>query len=344
MRIALDAMGTDNAPAAELEGIALALEEFKDLEVMLVGKPGIIDAETVKGYSGRLELVPAGEVVGMHESPYEVVKRKRNSSIAVCMDLLKQGKVSGVVSAGNTGAIMAFALTTLGVVPGVHRPTLGALFPTIKGSTLVLDIGANVDTKPLQLLQFGMMGTTAASYLFKKANPSVGLLNIGQEDSKGNELTFNAYQLFKQHDMNFVGNVEGNAILKGTVDVVVCDGFVGNALLKYAEGLAEVLTGLLEEYLESESKYRMRRWLSKPVLREFIERMDYQEHGGALMLGVLGTVVVGHGRSSPRAIMNALRSAATAAEDNLAEHIRHRFAAAAPEGTVPARRLSPELA
>ena len=326
MRIALDAMGTDNAPAAELEGVALALDEWKDLEVVLVGKPGMIDAETVKSYSGRLELVPAEEVVGMHESPNEVVKRKRNSSMAVCMDLMKQGKVSGVVSAGNTGAIMAFALTTLGVVPGVHRPTLAALFPTIKGSTLVLDIGANVDTKPLQLLQFGIMGTTAASYLFKKANPSVGLLNIGQEDSKGNELTFNAYQLFKQHEMNFVGNVEGNAILKGGVDVVVCDGFVGNALLKYAEGLAEVLTDLMEEYLESESKYRMRRWLSKPVLREFIERMDYQEHGGALMLGVLGTVVVGHGRSSPRAIMNALRSAATAAEDNLVEHIRHRFA------------------
>jgi glycerol-3-phosphate acyltransferase PlsX len=326
MRIALDAMGTDNAPAAELEGVALALDEWKDLEVVLVGKPGMIDAETVKSYSGRLELVPAEEVVGMHESPNEVVKRKRNSSMAVCMDLMKQGKVSGVVSAGNTGAIMAFALTTLGVVPGVHRPTLAALFPTIKGSTLVLDIGANVDTKPLQLLQFGIMGTTAASYLFKKANPSVGLLNIGHEDTKGNELTFNAYQLFKQHDMNFVGNVEGNAILKGGVDVVVCDGFVGNALLKYAEGLAEVLTGLMVEYLESESKYRMRRWLSKPVLREFIERMDYQEHGGALMLGVLGTVVVGHGRSSPRAIMNALRSAATAAEDNLVEHIRHRFA------------------
>jgi glycerol-3-phosphate acyltransferase PlsX len=325
MKIALDAMGTDNAPAAELEGVALALDEWKDLEVVLVGKPGIIDSETIRGYSGRLELVPAEEVVGMHESPNEVVKRKRNSSMAVCMDLLRQGKVSGVVSAGNTGAIMAFAVTMLGVVPGVYRPTLGALFPTLKGNTFVLDIGANVDTKPLQLLQFGIMGATAASYLFKKANPSVGLLNIGHEDSKGNELTFNAYQLFNKHDLNFVGNVEGNAILKGTVDVVVCDGFVGNALLKYAEGLAEVLSGLVEEYLESESKYRMRRWISKPVLREFIERMDYQEHGGALMLGVLGTVVVGHGRSSPRAIMNALRSAATAAEDNLVEHIRHRF-------------------
>jgi len=330
MRIALDAMGTDNAPAAELEGVALALDEWKDLEIVLVGKPGIIDAETIKGYSGRLELVPAEEVVGMNEPPNEVVKRKRNSSMAVCMGLLKQGRVSGVVSAGNTGAIMAFAVTMLGVVPGVYRPTLGALFPTLKGNTFVLDIGANVDTKPLQLVQFGIMGATAASYLFKKANPSVGLLNIGHEDSKGNELTYNAYQLFNKQDLNFVGNIEGNAILKGTVDVVVCDGFVGNALLKYAEGLADVLSGLVEEYLESESKYRMRRWISKPVLREFIERMDYQEHGGALMLGVLGAVVVGHGRSSPRAIMNALRSAATAAEDNLVEHIRHRFAQPAP--------------
>jgi glycerol-3-phosphate acyltransferase PlsX len=340
-------MGSDNAPASELAGIALALEELKDLEVVLVGKPGIIDAETMKGYSGRLELVPAAEVVGMNESPYEVIKRKRNSSMAVCMELLKQGKVSGVVSAGNTGAVMAFAMTILGVVPGVYRPTLGALFPTIKGSTLVLDIGANVDTKPLQLLQFGIMGTTAASYLFKKANPSVGLLNIGHEDSKGNELTFNAYQLFKQSEMNFVGNVEGNAILKGTVDVVVCDGFVGNALLKYAEGLAEVLSGLLEQYLEPDSEHRTRRWrrwLSKPVLREFIERMDYQEHGGSLMLGVLGAVVVGHGRSTPRAIKNALLSAATAAQDTLSEHIRHRFAVAAPNGAVPARGPSPQPA
>jgi len=344
MRIALDAMGADNAPTVELEGTALALEEYEDLEVVLVGKPGIVDAETVKGYSGRLELAPAEEVVGMHETPNEVLKRKRNSSIAVCMDLLRQNRVSGVVSAGNTGAVMAFAVTMLGVVPGVYRPSLGALFPTLKGSTLVLDIGANVDTKPLQLLQFGMMGATAASYLFRKANPSVGLLNIGQEDAKGNELTLDSYRLFKQHDMNFVGNVEGNAILKGTVDVVVCDGFVGNALLKYAEGLAEVLRGLLTEYLESESKYRMRRWLSKPVLREFIERMDYQEHGGALLFGVLGTVVVGHGRSSPRAIKNALRSAATAAQDNLVEHIRRRFARAAANGASASPGLTPETA
>jgi phosphate acyltransferase len=326
MKIALDAMGSDNAPRAELEGVALALGDVKDLEVALVGKPDIIDPETVAGYSGRLELVPAQEVVGMHESPYEVVKRKRNSSMAVCMDLLKQGKVQGVVSAGNTGAVMAFALTTLGVVPGVYRPTLAVLFPTVKGSTLVLDVGANVDTKPIQLFQFGVMGATAASHLFKKANPSVGLLSIGSEESKGNDATFSAHKLLKESELNFVGNVEGNDILKGTVDVVICDGFVGNALLKYAEGLAEVLGGLIKEFFDSMPRYRVRRWFSKPVVREFVQRMDYQEHGGALMLGVLGPVVVAHGRSTPLAIKNALKSAATAAQDNLAEHIRRAFA------------------
>ena len=328
MRVALDAMGSDNAPRVELQGVALALDETPDLSVVLVGKPGII-ADRAERFSGRLEVVSADEVVGMHESPYEVVKRKRNSSMAVCMDLLKQKKVDAVVSAGNTGAVMAFALTTLGVVPGVHRPALAVLFPTLKGSTLLVDVGANVDTKPLQLLQFGVMASTAASYLFRKASPTVGLLNIGHEESKGNEHALSAHRLFKESELNFVGNVEGNDLLKGVVDVLVCDGFVGNALLKYGESLAEAVAGMLDEYLESESKnslYRLRRWLSKPVLHEFINRMDYQEHGGALMLGVMGTVVVAHGRSTPRAIMNALRSASRAATDNLSEHIRRRFA------------------
>lgn len=318
-------MGSDNAPRAELEGVALALAEDPTLKVALVGQQ-----EIVEGFGdhdpARLEMVPASEVVGMHESPADAVKRKRDSSIAVCMRLLQEGKVDGVVSAGNTGAVMAFALTVIGAIPGVHRPTLAVFFPTIRGSTLVLDVGANVDVKPLQLFQFGLMGTTAASYLFRKANPSIGLLNVGREDSKGNDVILEAHRFFKESELNFAGNVEGNDILKGTCDVVVCDGFVGNVLLKYGEGLAEVLAGLLNEYFESESKYRLRRWISKPVLHEFIDRMDYQEHGGALMLGIQGTVVVAHGRSTPRAIMNALRSACRAVEGNLTEHIRQRFA------------------
>ncbi len=320
MRIALDAMGSDNAPRAELEAVELALKEFPDITMVVVGKQEIIE-ETQNLPSERVELVPAPEVVGMHEAPNEVIKKKRNSSIALCMELHKQGKVDAVVSAGNTGAVMAFALTTLGSIPGVHRPTLAVLFPRIKGSTLVLDVGANVDTKPFQLLQFAMMGTTAARFLFHKANPSVGLLNIGQEETKGNELTINTHQLFKQSDLKFVGNVEGNEILTGKVDVVVCDGFVGNVLLKYGEGLAEILRKLLADYLESESKYRLRRWLSKPVLEEFIGRMDYQEHGGALMLGIKGNIVVAHGRSTPQALKNAIRTAYQAVKDQLSFHI-----------------------
>jgi len=325
VRIALDAMGSDIAPRAELEGVALALEEEPSLEVALVGRQEMLGS-AASHFGGRLELVDAPDVVGMHESPSEALKRKGNSSIAVCMGLAREGKVDGVVSAGNTGAVLAFALTTVGVVPGVHRPTLGILFPTVRGSTLVLDVGANVDVKPNQLFQFAVMGTTAVSYLFRKANPSVGLLSIGREDSKGNDASLKAHQLLKESELNFAGNVEGNDIMHGTVDVVVCDGFVGNALLKYGEGLAEVLSEMLGEYLESESRYRLRRWISRPVLHEFIDRMDYQEYGGALMLGVQGTVVVAHGRSTPRAIKNALHSARRAAQDDLAGHIGRRFA------------------
>ncbi|MBM3315558.1 phosphate acyltransferase PlsX, partial [candidate division WOR-3 bacterium] len=314
MRVALDAMGSDAAPQVEMEGVELALRELPDLQVALVGRPRIVE-ESKGRYSDRVEIIPAPDAVGMHEPPNEALKRRRNSSIAVCMDMHSQGKVDAVVSAGNTGAVMAFAVTRLGLIADIRRPALAVLFPRIKGSAVVIDVGANVDTKPFQLLQFAAMGATAASFFFRKANPSVGLLSIGHEDTKGNELTIAAHALLKASSLNFVGNVEGSHLVNGNVDVVVCDGFVGNTLLKYGEGLAETLRELLAEYFESETKYRLRRWVSRPVLREFISRMDYQEHGGALMLGVKGAVVVGHGRSSPRAIMNALRTASQAARD-----------------------------
>ncbi|MGB9742689.1 MAG: phosphate acyltransferase PlsX [candidate division WOR-3 bacterium] len=325
MKIAIDMMGSDNAPRAELEAVGLTLSEITDLNLVVVGRQEILRTLPPVPAEERIEFVPAPEVVGMHEPAPEAVKKKRNSSIAICMELHRQGKVDAVVSAGNTGAVMAFALTTLGAIPGVHRPTLAVLFPRIKGSTLVLDVGANVDTKPFQLLQFAIMGATAASFFFRKANPTVGLLNIGQEEIKGNELTIAAYQLLKESGLNFIGNVEGNDILTGRVDVVVCDGFVGNVLLKYGEGLGEILRQLLAEYYESESKYRLRRWFSKPVLEEFISRMDYQEHGGALMLGVQGNVVVAHGRSTPQALKNAIRTAYQAVQDNLFQHLFQAF-------------------
>ncbi len=316
-------MGSDRAPRVELEAVNLSLKELSDINITVVGRPEIIKDE--ENFDQRVAFIPAAEVVGMHETAPTVIKKKRNSSIAICMELHKQGKVDAVVSAGNTGAVMAFALTTLGSISGVHRPTLAVLFPRIKGSTLVLDVGANVDTKPFQLLQFAIMGATAARFFFRKANPSVGLLNIGQEDTKGNELTINTYQLLKASELNFIGNIEGNEILTGKADVVVCDGFVGNTLLKYGEGLGEILRELLRDYYESESKYRLRRWFSRPVLEEFISRMDYQEHGGAVMLGVQGNVVVAHGRSTPQALKNAIRTAYYAVRDNLSQHLAQAF-------------------
>lgn len=325
MKVALDAMGSDNAPRVEVEGAIQAVNEIPGIEVALVGQEQIVNSAP-EGLPTGVTLVPATETVGMHESPTDVVKRKRNSSMAIGMNLAKSGEAAAMVSAGNTGAVMALAMTTLGVIPGVYRPSLGVMFPTSKGTTLVLDVGANVDTKPLQLFQFAVMGSTAATYLFRKANPSVGILNIGREESKGNDLTAAASKLLKESELNFTGNVEGNDLLEGAVDVAVCDGFVGNILLKYTEAMGEVLARLLEGYLDSETKYRMRRWLSKPVLHEFIDRLDYQKHGGALMLGVNGTVVVAHGRSTARAIRNALNTAMNAAAGNLTDHIRERFA------------------
>lgn len=327
-------MGSDSAPRAELEGVALALEDDPSLEIALVGQPQILE-DLLAAFPDRLELVPADDVVGMHESPANAIRRKRRSSIAVCLQLLKEQKVDGVVSAGNTGAVMAFSMTSIGVIEGVHRPTLGIMFPNVRGSTLILDVGANVDPKPHQLLQFGIMGSTAAGFMLHKANPKVGLLSIGRESSKGTETTVEAHRLMKTSELNFVGNVEGNDILMGTVDVVVCDGFVGNVLIKYTEGLAEVLSGMLDDYLESESRYRIRRWLSKPVLHEFIDRMDYQEHGGALMLGLRAPVVAAHGRSTSRAIKNALRSVRQAVHDDITGHIIRRFAELNPgEGSA----------
>ncbi|HDQ99531.1 MAG TPA: phosphate--acyl-ACP acyltransferase, partial [candidate division WOR-3 bacterium] len=186
MKVALDAMGSDSAPMAEIEGAALALEDDSSLKIALVGQPQLLQ-DSVSSVPDRIELVHADDVVGMHENPAEAIRRKRRSSIAVCMQLLKERKVDAVVSAGNTGAVMAFAVTSIGVIEGVHRPTLGIMFPNVRGSTLVLDVGANVDTKSRQLLQFGIMGSTAAGFLLHKANPTVGLLSIGREETKGNE-------------------------------------------------------------------------------------------------------------------------------------------------------------
>lgn len=324
MKIALDAMGSDNAPSVELEGMLLALEENSNLSVVVVGQEELLRGANAR-FSDRIEFLSTPDVVTMHELPVDALRNKRNSSISKAIELLKDNKVDGVVSAGNTGAVMAFALSILESIPGVHRPTLATFFPTIKGTSLVLDVGANVDTKPIHLLQFAIMGSTVASHILKKANPTISLLNIGKESQKGNELTQSTYKLLETSGLNFLGNLEANDLFKGSADVIVCDGFVGNVILKFGEGVFEVISDTLWEYLHSETKYRMRRWLSKPVLTEFISRMDYEEQGGGMLLGIPGTIICAHGRSSPRAIKNAINTAMFYAQEQIAFHIQEKF-------------------
>lgn len=319
-------MGSDNAPRTELEGALLALEANDDLEIALVGKEEILRGVQRDFPRGRVEVIPASEVVGMHEAPAEALKRKPDCSIARIMTLVKEGKADAAISAGNTGAVMAFALMTLGAIAQVQRPTLAAFFPTQRGSCLVADVGANIEVRPQQLFQFGVMAAVAASYVLKKANPRVGLLNVGREENKGTETARETYKLFKESELNFIGNVEGTDVFVGSADVVVCDGFVGNVVLKLSEGFGEVVTELINEYLASESKYRLRRWFSKPVLHEFLGRMNYEEQGGGLLLGVNGAVVIGHGRSSAQALKSAIEQARFMASEEIAGHIRKRFA------------------
>lgn len=325
MKIALDAMGTDDAPSVELEGILLALEENQNLKIVLVGQEELLRGADEK-FPDRVEILAAPDVITMHESPGDALRNKRNSSIAKGIELLKNNKVDGFVSAGNTGAVMAFALSILQNIQGVHRPTLATFFPTLKGTALVLDVGANVDTKPINLLQFATMGSIVASHILKKANPTVGLINIGKEPQKGNELTQSSFKLLENSGLNFIGNLEANDIFKGHVDVIVCDGFVGNVMLKFGEGMFEIISEALKEYLASETKYRMRRWLSKPVLNEFTNSMDYEEQGGALLLGIQGAVVCAHGRSRPKAIKNAINTSIFYAQEQIALHIKEKFA------------------
>jgi glycerol-3-phosphate acyltransferase PlsX len=220
---------------------------------------------------------------------------------------------------------MAFAMSILGTIPGIDRPALAAPFPTPKGNTLMVDIGANVNTKPINLYQFAVMGSIAASYIFKKANPTVGLLNIGKEEKKGTEATQTAFKLLSESELNFIGNIEGQDVLRGSCDVIVSDGFVGNVILKFGEGMSEIISEMLDEYLASESEYRLRRWFSKPVLSEFISRWNYEEHGGTLLLGVNGTIIIGHGRSTAKAMKNAIKTAISAVQGKTTEHIQEKF-------------------
>ncbi len=309
--VALDAMGSDEAPGPEVEGAMLAAEEF-GAKILLVGRQDELRKELSKYFParGQIEIVNANDVVTMEDYPAKVLRSKKDSSISVAAEQVRSGRAAGLVSAGNTGAVMATSLKVLGRIPGVHRPAVAQVFPTIDGKhTLLLDVGANVDSTPEMLVQFAVMGDVYASVLFGLDKPRIGLLSIGEEEKKGNELTREATPHLKGQRFQFIGNVEGRDLFSGAADVMVCDGFVGNVALKVSEGLVSTIKNILIQSLEATVMRQIGYSLAKGAFEEFRERVDYEEYGGAPMLGLLGGVVICHGRSTGQAIKNAIRVA-----------------------------------
>jgi glycerol-3-phosphate acyltransferase PlsX len=329
--IALDAMGGDNAPRAEVEGAVLAAREL-DVRVVLVGIEATVRQELARHRAKGLpiDVANATEVIAMTDSPSQAFRRKKDSSVHVAARLVREGKADGLVSAGNTGAVMTTVRFILGTLAAVDRPALAAPFPTSKGTvTVIIDVGANVDSKPEQMEQFAVMGEIYYRAIFGTKRPRVALLSIGEEEMKGNELTREAANLLKQTALNFTGNVEGRDVFNGDVDVIVCDGFIGNVALKISEGVVLHITGLLKTALTSSLSAKAGYVLARKAFKEFRKKIDYSEYGGAPLLGVRGTAVIGHGSSNPNAIKNAIRVAAELCRSKVNEKIDRELAAVA---------------
>lgn len=327
MIIALDAMGGDNAPAATVEGALRAAKESEH-KILLVGPEKLLAEELLKHQkkydlpSMDIELVNATEIITMDDHPAKAVRQKKDSSLSVCAKLVADGKADAFVSVGNSGAAMAAALFYLKRIDGVLRPAISTTFPTLNGFCIIADMGANVDCKPEHLLQFGIMGKIFCEKVTGISNPRVGLVSIGSEPSKGNELTLEAYKLFEKADLNFIGNIEGYDIPKGNADVVVCDGFVGNVILKFGEGLASMILSLVKSAL----KEHPIAWAALPflwmALKDLRKKVDYSESGGAPLLGVDGVCIIGHGSSDAKAVKNAILAGGKAAEGDLTSEIK----------------------
>lgn len=322
MRIAVDAMGGDYAPDEIIKGTLMAAETWPDLHLILVGQQERMLPFFIGTKPTNVSLVEASETIGMDEHPANAVRKKKDASIVVATRLVKLGEADAVVSAGNTGAQMAAALLGLGRIKGIERPAFGIILPTPEGGKFILDAGANLDASPEHLVQYALMGSIYAEKILGIPNPRVGLLNIGSEEGKGNELTQKAYSLLKVAPVNFIGNVEGRDVPYGRADVVVCEGFVGNVLLKTAEGLAGVLFQLIKEKITSNIIRKLGALAVKPGLKELAQMMDYAEYGGAPLLGVNGISIICHGSSKTKAIFNAIRVARECVQVHLIEHIR----------------------
>ncbi|MDR3244743.1 MAG: phosphate acyltransferase PlsX [Elusimicrobiota bacterium] len=326
MIIALDAMGGDEAPQSTVEGAVLAAKQL-DAKILLVGNEKLIIQELLKHQKRHsvssldIEILNASEVIAMDEHPAKAIRNKKDSSLSICAKIAGEGKADAFISMGNSGAVMAAALFYLKRIESVLRPAIATPFPTATGHCIIADAGANMDCKPEHLFQFAVMAESYSRVVMGIENPKVGLVSIGEEETKGNELTLAAYKMLKKADLNFIGNIEGRDISKGAADVVVCDGFVGNVILKFGEGLAEMMLKLVKKGFKDHPIA----WASLPFLwlavRDLMKKVDYSEMGGVPLLGVNGVCIIGHGRSNAKAVKNALIAGANAVKHNFKNSI-----------------------
>ncbi|QTL98214.1 phosphate acyltransferase PlsX [Iocasia frigidifontis] len=327
MRIVIDAMGGDHAPQKIVEGAVLASRKYSDIELILTGRKEILNKILENNHSPKnITVINTSEKIDMNESPARAIKKKKDSSIVKGLDLLHKKEADAFVSAGNTGAVMAGSLFKLGRIKGIKRPSILVSFPSKKGETILMDNGANVDCKPINLYQFAIMGQIYAKYVLGIDNPKTGLLSIGEEKAKGNQLVKESYDLIinAQEISDFVGNVEGRDIYNGSCDLVICDGFVGNVVLKTTEGVASLMFSLLKDAFTTNLRAKLGALLLKPYLAKLINKTDYRQYGGAPLLGVNGVVIISHGSSDEIAIMNAVKVARETVIQNIVSKIENK--------------------
>ncbi len=310
MKIIVDAMGGDNAPEAQVKGAARAAKEL-GVDIVLVGRTDAINEELRKyAYpEERITIVEAPEVISNHEEPAKAVRSKKGASVVVAANMLKKGEGDAMLSCGNTGALLAAGLLIVGRIKGILRPSLATTLPTAKGPKLLIDAGANTNCKPENLVQFGLMGSVYMKNIFGISSPKVGIISNGEEEEKGDELTKKTIPLMKEAPFNFIGNIEGRDVMEGTAEVMVCDGFVGNVVLKTVEGMGHVIGGMIKEMFKKNIKSKIGALLVMDGLNEFRSKMDYREYGGAPLLGCKKPVIKGHGSSDAKAVFNAIRQA-----------------------------------
>jgi len=328
MRIVVDAFGSDNAPSPEVEGAILAIKEEFCSKIFLAGKENILRNHLEKFYydPARIEILPASEIISMTDSPAAALKKKKDSSLVKAAELVKEGKADCLVSAGNTGAVMTVSLLTYGRIKNVLRPAIAITLPTLQKPEIILDVGANVDCSPENLVQFAELGTLYSKFFHDVKNPEVALLNIGEESVKGNYLVKKVYtKLEADSNINFIGNIEGKDLLKGVADVIVCDGFVGNVMLKTVEGVALAIFSMMKEQIKKDWVAKLGALLSFPVYTYLKNKLDHTEYGGALLVGLNNITVVSHGRANGIAIKNAIKVAARIAESGFIDHTKEYY-------------------